>query len=161
MRTIPYAAGTAVAAIGATLLLSGSASAAPAGDDRDPVPPGAVLSRCSVDGGEVTPPRITHVEPRENWRSARPATPREPEVHCEAAGPAAGTCAVVVPGRPAGPSDDFVVPARPAESGEDFVVPAPPAEPPTHLDRADGSTRVDERGFTCEGAGVLQTAPRR
>jgi hypothetical protein len=148
MRTIPYAAGTAVAAIGATLLLSGSASAAPAGHDRDPVPPGATITVCSVDGGEVTSPRITEVEPRGDRRPARPATPREPEVHCEDAGPVSGSCAIVVP-------------ARPAEPGGDFAVPARPAEPPTHLERADGPTRVDERGFTCEGADVLQTVPRR
>lgn len=154
MRTIPYAAGTAVAAIGATLLLSGSASAAPAGDDRDPIPPGAPHAVCAVDGAEVASPRITQIDPRGDWRPARPATPREPEVHCEDADGPAGTCTVVVP-------------ARPAEPGGDFAVPALPAEPPTHLDRSDERGRVDERGrayergFTCEGAGVVQTVPRR
>jgi len=148
MRTIPYAAGTAVAAIGATLLLSGSASAAPAGDDRGPVPPGATFTVCSVDGSEVTAPRITKregVEPRGDWRPAQPATPREPEVHCEDADGPAGTCAVVVP-------------ARPAEPGGDFA-PALPAEPGTRLERADGPTHTVE--LTCEGADVLQTVPRR
>jgi hypothetical protein len=148
MRTIPYAAGTAVAAIGATLLLSGSASAAPAGDDRDPVPPGAGYTVCSfdgADGADVTAPRITTRDGAlPGWRPARPATPREPEVRCADANGPAGTCAVLVPGRPAAPGGEFV--------------PALPAEPGTG-ERADGPSHTTE--LTCEGAGVVQAVPRR
>ena len=146
MRTIPYAAGTAAAAIGATLLLSGSASAAPAGDDRDPVPPGAHFTVCSLDDARVAPPRITQIQPRGDRRAARPATPRDPEVHCADGEPVGGTCAVVVPDRPTGP-------------GGDVVVPALPAEPGVGVERADGSGHGV--ALTCEGEGVVQRVPRR
>ena len=149
LRTIPYAAGTAVAAIGATLLLSGAASAAPAGDDRDPVPPGATFTVCSADGADVmTAPRITTHDgeaPRGDWRPARPATPREPEVHCEDADGPVGTCAVVVPDRP-------------FERGDGHALPALPAPPGARVERLDGPGDTVE--LTCEGA-VVQAVPRR
>jgi hypothetical protein len=145
IRTLPYAAGTAAAAIGATLLLSGSASAAPAGDDRDPGPPGPTFTVCSFEGAPS--PGTMSIKPRGDWRPARPATPREPEVHCEEGGPVSGTCAVVVPDRPTGPG------------GGDVMVPALPAEPGAGVERADGPGQRVE--LTCEGAGVVQRAPRR
>lgn len=133
IRTIPYAA---AASIAATLLLSGSASAAP--DDRDPVPPGATVTVCSADGVEITAPMIMQdgVELRGDWTPALPGTPAEPDVRCEVlAIPPTEMCRV---GAPAEPGTRSPVPARPVEPG----------------------TRV-ERGFTCEGAGVVQSVPRR
>jgi hypothetical protein len=143
MRTIPYAAGTAAAVIGATLLLSGSASAAPAGDDR--VPPDGAFTVCSAEGTGPSPriKELHDVEPR--W-DRRPATPGEPEVHCAAADGAPGTCAVVVP-------------ARPAEQGGDVLVPARPGEPRVGAERAHGPGDTIE--LTCEGAGIVQAVPRR
>ncbi|MGI5132638.1 hypothetical protein ACQEVB_37950 [Pseudonocardia sp. CA-107938] len=162
LRTIPYAAGTAVAAIGATLLLSGSASAAPAGDDRDPAPPGPILTVCSLEDGAPPPagePRFVPRSGAEPHGYRHPGTPKGPEVDCpDEVG--VGTCEAVPakPVKPAEPGADVLVPAKPAEPGADVLVPAP-GEPGTHVERRDGSG--DTFVITCEGPGAVRVVPRR
>lgn len=125
MPTLPFAAATAAAVCGATLLLGGSAAAAPA-TDRDPLPPDVAVTVCTADGSVLTPRE--GAEPQDGW---------EPTIRCDpatappVAGGPAEPCVLAVPARPVEPGDrvERALPARPVEPG-DRVERALPARPP-------------------------------